>query len=282
MSVAVQSVPSTLSYFSPPSDGSKPYFYINADPETGINKRNFEYLIASKNIENVRGSEDSYTLNSAGFQFFQVPTRLSADDFDSDQTVKEKYYTEQAEVIQRVTGATKVVIFDHTIRRNFSHLRDDTPDTRVPVAYVHVDQTPAATVARVHRHLPPSEVPSRLSKRYQIINLWRPIRHIALDRPLALCDYRTVDHRRDCVPQSLVYPDRDPGETWAVKHHEGHQWKYLRGMTPDEFVLIKCGDSITDGSVALCTPHTAFIDPTTPADAKPRESIEIRALVFYD
>jgi hypothetical protein len=74
-------------------------------------------------------------------------------------------------------------------------------------------------------------------------------------------------------------------------------------MTPDEFVLIKwcvfvidfrlpqtingglslhSGDSITDGSVALCTPHTAFIDPTTPADAKPRESIEIRALVFYD
>jgi len=281
MSVAVQSVPSDLHYFTPPSDGSKAYFHINADPATGINKKNFEYVIKSRNIENVRGSEDSYTLNSAGFQFFKEPTQLSADDFASDGIIKEKYYTEQAEVIKRVTGASKVIIFDHTIRRNFSELRDDTPDTRVPVPYVHVDQTPAATVARIHRHLPSSEVAGRLSKRYQIINLWRPIRNVALDRPLALCDFRSVDIQRDCVPQTLVYPDRE-GETWAVKYHEGHRWKYLKGMTPDEFVLIKCGDSIKDGSVALCTPHSAFVDPTTPPDAKRRESIELRALVFYD
>jgi hypothetical protein len=42
------------------------------------------------------------------------------------------------------------------------------------------------------------------------------------------------------------------------------------------------GDSIKDGSVALCTPHTSFEDPTTPKDAPTRESIELRALVFYD
>lgn len=41
-------------------------------------------------------------------------------------------------------------------------------------------------------------------------------------------------------------------------------------------------DSVDDGSVAVLTPHTAFVDPSTPADALPRESIELRALVFYD
>ena len=41
-------------------------------------------------------------------------------------------------------------------------------------------------------------------------------------------------------------------------------------------------DSIEDGSVAVLTPHTAFEDPATPAGAPPRESIELRALVFYD
>ena len=41
-------------------------------------------------------------------------------------------------------------------------------------------------------------------------------------------------------------------------------------------------DSINDGSVAVLTPHTAFADPTTPPDAPLRQSIEIRALVFYD
>ena len=40
--------------------------------------------------------------------------------------------------------------------------------------------------------------------------------------------------------------------------------------------------SIQDGSVAILTPHTAFVDPTTPPDAPLRESIELRTLVFYD
>jgi hypothetical protein len=40
------------------------------------------------------------------------------------------------------------------------------------------------------------------------------------------------------------------------------------------------GESKED--VARLTPHTAFSDPTTPADAPARQSIELRALVFYD
>jgi len=281
MSVAVQAVPSTLNYFTPPADGSKPYTHINADPITGVRERNYEYSPITKNIENVRESEDQYTLDSAGFQFFKAPTRLSADEFDNEQTVQEIYYEEQAELIKKLTGASKVVIFDHTIRRNFPDRLDDTPDTRTTVSAVHIDQTPASTVARIHRHLPASEVPSRLAKRYQLINLWRPIRNPAFDRPLALCDFRSVNLQTDCVPSTLRYPDRD-GETWAVKYNEEHKWKYLKGMTPEELVLIKCMDSITDGSVAICTPHTAFTDPTTPANAPPRESLELRALVFYD
>ena len=86
--------------------------------------------------------------------------------------------------------------------------------------------------------MPAEQVPELLKHRYQIINLWRPIRHEAYDRPLALCDFRSIDIHRDLVAQTLKYPDRD-GETWAVKHHEGHKWKYLKGMTPDELVLIK-------------------------------------------
>lgn len=41
-------------------------------------------------------------------------------------------------------------------------------------------------------------------------------------------------------------------------------------------------DSLQDGSVALFTPHTGFEDPTTPEGTPHRESIELRALVFYD
>jgi len=41
-------------------------------------------------------------------------------------------------------------------------------------------------------------------------------------------------------------------------------------------------DSVQDGSVAVFVPHTGFQDPTTPEGTPLRESIELRALVFYD
>lgn len=102
----------------------------------------------------------------------------------------------------------------------------------------HVDQTPPAAVARVYRHLPPSVAPELLKKRFQIVNLWRPISHPALDHPLALCDYRSVNFEQDLKVVQLVYPDK-VGETFSVKYSPEHKWKYLRGMTPDEIVLIK-------------------------------------------
>lgn len=93
-------------------------------------------------------------------------------------------------------------------------------------------------MARVHRHLPPSDAGALLKRRFQIINLWRPIGHAAFDHPLALCDYRSVDVKNDLVPTTLRYPDRD-GETFSVRYNPEQRWKYLKGMEPDEIVLIK-------------------------------------------
>lgn len=103
---------------------------------------------------------------------------------------------------------------------------------------VHVDQTPAAAEARVRRHLPESLVPELLSKRYQIINIWRPIHHAANDWPLALCDFSSVDTKKDLVPTTLIYPDRE-GETYSVLHNDAHQWKYFKDVKTNEVILIK-------------------------------------------
>ena len=124
------------------------------------------------------------------------------------------------------------------IRRRRPGQADDTPDTRQPVTFVHVDQTAASSVARVHRHLPAEDVPELLKHRFQIINLWRPIDHTAWDWPLAFCDFRSIDMKDDLVSTDLVYPDRK-GETLSVKYNPNHRWKYLKGMEPDEFALIK-------------------------------------------
>ena len=124
------------------------------------------------------------------------------------------------------------------IRRHRPGTVDDSPQKRQPVPQVHVDQTAASARARVFRHLPESDAPELVKKRYQIINLWRPIKYPAYDWPLALCDYRSVDRAGDLVPTALKYPDRD-GETFSVKFNPNHKWKYLRGMDPNDLVLIK-------------------------------------------
>ncbi|KAH8983836.1 hypothetical protein EDB86DRAFT_3106205 [Lactarius hatsudake] len=252
-------VDTTLRYFTPPTDGSKAWTNINADPTTGKRASNWEYTAHAVKVENLRGHAEA-TLDKNGFQFFHRPAKHTS--FANDEEISREYYPESIELLKQLTGASRVVLFDHTIRRR-------RPDTT------------ASAIARVQRHLPAEDVEGLLQRRFQIINLWRPIHHAAYDWPLALCDFNSVDRSRDLVPHTLKYPDRD-GETYGVQWNENHRWKYVRGLTPEEGVLIKCFDSIQDGSVAVLTPHTAFEDPTTPSGVEKRESIELRALVFYD
>ncbi|CAK5262030.1 unnamed protein product [Mycena citricolor] len=268
-----------LTFVTDPIDGKRAYQSINASSETGQPITNVAFKEHAVKIENIRGREADVSLDRTGFQFFREPTKFQ--DYSDDTAIEREYYPESIELMKRLTGASRVVLFDHTIRRRRPTEFDDAPNKRQPVSQAHVDQTNSSAVSRVHRHLPPEDAPALLKGRFQVVNMWRPINHIALDWPLALCDFRTVDVEKDLLAIALVYPDRE-GETYGVKYNENQRWVYLRGMDPDEVALIKCFDSQQDGSVALLTPHTAFSDPTTPADAPLRESIELRFLVFYD
>jgi len=276
-----ESTTATLSYFVPPQGGPgvRAYRELYVDPTTGQRKSNFTYEEKKVVIENLRGKEDTVSLDKTGFQYFHHTSKHTS--FDNEEEIVKEYYPETVELIKKLTGASRVELFDHTIRRRRPGQLEDGPDKRQPVSQVHVDQSAKASIARVHRHLPAKDAPKLLEARFQIINLWRPIHHPALDWPLALCDYRSVDLSREIVPVSLIYPDRE-GETLSVRYSEHHKWKYLHGMTPDEIVLIKCFDSIQDGSVSVFTPHSGFNDPTTPEGTPARESIEIRSRVFYD
>ncbi|KAF5342824.1 hypothetical protein D9758_013380 [Tetrapyrgos nigripes] len=270
-------VSASLHFFSPPSDGSSPFVDISV-PEL---KRNYEEKTHVVQIENLRGNESSVSLDTAGFQFYNEPAKHKS--FKNDEEIKREYYPESIELIKKLTGASRVVLFDHTTRRRRPGVSGADPSNRQPAAMVHGDQTARAARNRVLRHLPESESGELLKHRYQIINLWRPISHPAYDWPLALADYRSVDAEKGLTPVAFFHPGREENrETMGVSYNPALKFKYLRGMTPDEIVLIKCYDSKDDGSVSIMTPHTAFEDPTTPADALFRESIELRALVFYD
>jgi hypothetical protein len=192
--------------------------------------------------------------------------------------VRRTYYPEAAAAIARATGASRVFVFDHTRRRRVVGADDRAPGVpRQPATRVHVDHTARSGPQRV-RDLLGDEADALLRGRVEVINLWRPIRGPLQDAPLAVCDAGSVAPS-DLVPADLVYPNRT-GETYAVTYNPAHRWYYVPAMRRDEALLIKCFDSSTDGR-ARFAPHTSFLDPTAPADVLPRESIEIRSLVFH-
>jgi len=274
------SITSTLIFALPPPDGTRPYLKTIADPKTGKHDRNYDREERTVLIENLRRkSVEIPTLDTAGFQLFHRPARHTT--FISDEEIEKEYYSESVELLKELTGATRVVLFDHTIRRRRPGVKTSGPSGWSPVPYVHGDHTTKSAVARVHKHLPAADVPALLQKRFQIINLWRPIGHPALDWPLGLCDYRSVDPEKDTFPITLLSPDGER-EFLGVKYNENQKWSYFYGVEPENFILLKCFDSVQDGSVATFIPHAAFKDPATPEATPPRESIELRALVFYE
>ena len=95
--------------------------------------------------------------------------------------------------------------------------------------------------------------------------------------PLALADGSSV-RSEDLIATDQVFPDR-VGEIYHLAYHPSQRWYYAPRMTADEALLIKGWDSLEDGRTRF-TPHGAFELPDTPADAAPRESIEVRTLLI--
>jgi hypothetical protein len=77
---------------------------------------------------------------------------------------------------------------------------------------------------------------------------------------------------------NCAWPNRNRVATSL--YNPAHRWYYVPEMQVEEALLLKCFDSKTDGG-ARFAPHSAFRDPTAPSDAAPRESIEVRTLVFH-
>jgi len=265
-------VEAVLNYLAPTTERPRTYTY---DPPNGEPQSTVVHVAHKLPIRDARPIAAEFSLDRHGLEL--VEQTSAARDFYDDDEVKRVYYPEAERILKDVTGASRVFIFDHTTRRRVPGAQDQRDKIRQPVSRVHVDHTAKSGPQRV-RDLLADEAQELLRGRVQVINLWRPIRGPLRDAPLAVCDARTVAPE-DLVPSDLVYPHRI-GETYSVSYRPTHRWFYFRNMRADEVLLLKCYDSETDGR-ARFAPHTAFTDPETPPDAPPRESIEIRALVFH-
>jgi hypothetical protein len=266
-------VEAELNYLGPMSERPRYYAF---EPEPGEPGSNMAHEAHRMHIHDMRPIAASLDLDTQGFAL--VEQRSAVRDFWDDDEVRRVYYPEAERFLAEATGAARVFIFDHLQRRRVPGVVDRSRSgPRQPATRVHVDHTARSGPQRV-RDLMGEEAEELLRGRVQVINLWRPIRGPLRDAPLAVCDSRTVAPQ-DLVPSDLVYRDRT-GETYSVTYNPAHRWFYAPEMRPTEALLLKIADTRTDIS-ARFMPHTAFTDPTTPDDAFPRESIELRTLVFH-
>jgi hypothetical protein len=216
----------------------------------------------------------AFALEREGFRFVRHDTKMK--DFLDDAEVRRVYYPEMEALIKAESGASRVVVFDHTLRTADDAVREAIK-IREPVQRVHNDYTEWSGPQRV-RDLLPDEAEGLLRRRFAIVQCWRPIRYPVETFPLAICDATSMSPG-DLVISERRYPNR-VGQTYAILYNPEHRWYWFPQMRRDEALVFKVYDSLKDGR-ARWTAHTAFNDLTAPPNARPRESIEIRTLAFF-
>jgi hypothetical protein len=200
------------------------------------------------------------------------------DQFEDDAAVHATFYPQVIDYVKRHSGARRVLVFDHTIRKRLpADLKQQTTVQRPAVMLVHSDYTPKSGPQRV-RDLLPSEADELLSRRVAFYNVWKPLYRRVEELPLAMIDAQTQDPA-DLLRMDLKYRERT-GEIYVMRHSPQHRWHYFPQMEARHALLLKTYDSETDGRTRFMG-HSAFEDPTTPPHAPKRESIEVRTMAFF-
>ncbi len=237
-------------------------------------KRKGKYAEHSMPIYNGRAVAHGLSLEREGFILVDHNTQVK--NFYDEVEVRSVYYKETEELVKRITGAKRVLVFDHTLRAADSAIREKN-QVSSPVRNAHNDYTEWSGPQRV-RDLLPQEADDLLSRRFAVVQTWRPINKPVQNDHLAIADAQSIG-MSELVPSARIYPNRR-GEVYHSTYNPAHRWYYFPNMQRNEAMVFKCYDSSKDGR-ARWTAHCAFDDPTAPANVPPRESIEMRTLAFF-
>jgi hypothetical protein len=201
--------------------------------------------------------------------------------------VNENYIPEIEELVQKLTGADKVIAFGPTLRQT-----KPTPGSEYqpPGSDVHIDYTTVRSHSLAANLVANSPDPEYKYSNFKCINLWRAISTPPQDWPLAVCDAQSVDPKEG-TPNLMIRCEKLPDvntlgpiededklpAAFLFQYSDGHRWYYFSDMKKDELLLFKLFDSENPtGRV----PHAAFCDEGREG-AVPRESCEIRTVAYF-
>src|SRR5271170_2284081 len=128
------------------------------------------------------------------------------------------------------------------------------------------------------QHYTPEQADAKMSRRFLSINLAKPMETVR-QNPFVLCAWPSFADQ-PYITNYRIYDDR-VGETTRYTYRPNHEWYWFPQQKPTEVSMLKCYDSITDGSVSRWSFHSACIDPTAPEDARCRKNVVVRSFVFF-
>ena len=254
--------------------GEKPESYGGVSQTVADLMRKGKYEEHKMTVTNGRPLVGQFSLEREGFIFVNHETRVK--NFYDEAEVRSVYYKETEELIKQTSGSKWVLVFDHTLRSADPAMREE-KQISGPVRNAHNDYTEWSGPQRV-RDLLPDEAEELLKHRFAVVQTWRPTNKPVQREHLAIADARSMS-TEELIPSARVYPDRR-GEVYHSTYNPAHRWYFFPNMQRNEAIVFKTFDSARDGR-ARWTAHCAFDDPTSPPDAPPPESIEMRTLAFF-
>jgi hypothetical protein len=221
-----------------------------------------------------------------------------ADFYDSAEVERVFYPEIEKLLLDFFPGATDALVYNHDVfDKDYTGDRTEDQDAKNPgvngryANIVHNDLNDNSGRVRCRelltsnlrnfgrtQHYTPEEADRKMSRRFMSINLAKPMETVE-QFPFVLCAWPSFADQ-PYITNYRIYDDR-VGETQRFTSRPDHEWYWFPRQTPTEVSMLKCYDSVTDGSVSRWSFHTACVDPTAPPDARPRKNVVVRSFVFF-
>ena len=221
------------------------------------------------------------------------------ENFYDSAEVERVFYPEMEKLLLELfPGATDALVYNHDVfDKDYEGDRTEDQDNKDPgvnadyANIVHNDLNDNSGRVRCRelltknlrnfgreQHCTEEQADAKMSRRFMSINLAKPMETVR-QNPFVLCAWPSFADQ-PYITNYRVYDDR-VGETTRFTYRPDHEWYWIPNQKPTEVSMLKCYDSITDGSVSRWSFHTACIDPTAPDDAPCRKNLVVRSYVFF-
>ncbi len=223
----------------------------------------------------------------------------ACENFYNSAEVERVFYPEiEKLLLDFFPGATDALVYNHDVfDKDYTGDRAEDQDAKNPgvnaryANLVHNDLNDNSGRVRCRELLTQNlrnfgrqqnyteaEADEKMSRRFMSINLAKPMETVE-QFPFVLCAWPSFADQA-YINNYRIYDDR-VGETTRFTYRKDHEWYWFPRQQPNEVSMLKCYDSVTDGSVSRWSFHTACVDPTVPRDAPCRKNVVVRSYIFF-